>query len=683
MARRSKKPASRGSVNNIILEVLSEGEKYGYEIIKEVEEKSNGKIVLKQPSLYSSLTRFENKGYVSSYWKESSIGGRRHYYKLTDLGAQTYYNLKHKDDIVEDKFQSNLELDDENINETNNIEDNQILNSENAFFELDPPQDEESFSNTNDIFNNSSYYKLKNYNNFDVSNKLNEILNNDIPSSDSDDDSESIGDSDELTTISDTEKNIIESDSNLTEDIIELEETIESIKNEETQQTLKSIYSNIKNYENENTQTQNNDSLYNFYNEPLDIAPLTYLEQQKRKESLEILYGNAPNKFTHNQESISQSEEQINFEGYLELKKTLNERKYLYKTNKRYTKKQKPFIIKQLYLKPKVDKKTSDLHSIKEKSKPKFTFDEFGIMKIETSDARASKSTNTIIDNVGYRSTDSWHNTNYKGSTTNNQTRNNQVELTQEQIEKKNNDFKEHFNRIAKEKYETQSNKIVDQDESNIQKENLDTYKVIINNSNNEDKFVDLGDEILITQTDNTQNITKEEYNSPNSNLSKYTIKTYGEANSYITDDKSNFIPINKIKFIFTLIFALLNVSLTTLILVLLRSYNLLQPNDIILYQVSYSLTLALVLFAIIPLIINKNKVIENTFNFAYSMMFCLILFIVSLLLNYAFNTLFGFNFTNIKSHISNILVPAVWSVTIILSPVIYRLIISFKTKRK
>ena len=45
MARKKRKRnASRGSVNNIILRTLSNGDKYGYEIIKEVEEYSNGKI---------------------------------------------------------------------------------------------------------------------------------------------------------------------------------------------------------------------------------------------------------------------------------------------------------------------------------------------------------------------------------------------------------------------------------------------------------------------------------------------------------------------------------------------------------------------------------------------------------------------------------------------------------------
>lgn len=92
MITRGKKSASRGFVNNIILESLMTGDKYGYEIIKEVEDKSGGKIILKQPSLYSSLKRFEQRGLISSYWGDSDVGGRRHYYTITELGKQYVQN---------------------------------------------------------------------------------------------------------------------------------------------------------------------------------------------------------------------------------------------------------------------------------------------------------------------------------------------------------------------------------------------------------------------------------------------------------------------------------------------------------------------------------------------------------------------------------------------------------------
>ena len=80
----------RGHIDTIILKSLYHGDKYGLEIIQEVEEKSGGTYELKQPTLYSCLKRLESQGLISSYWEDSDIGGKRHYYKLTDLGKETY-----------------------------------------------------------------------------------------------------------------------------------------------------------------------------------------------------------------------------------------------------------------------------------------------------------------------------------------------------------------------------------------------------------------------------------------------------------------------------------------------------------------------------------------------------------------------------------------------------------------
>lgn len=80
----------RGHIDTIILKALYHGDKYGLEIIQEIEEKSNGTYELKQPTLYSCLKRLESQGLISSYWQDSEIGGKRHYYKLTDQGLATY-----------------------------------------------------------------------------------------------------------------------------------------------------------------------------------------------------------------------------------------------------------------------------------------------------------------------------------------------------------------------------------------------------------------------------------------------------------------------------------------------------------------------------------------------------------------------------------------------------------------
>lgn len=76
----------RGHINTIILRALYDGDKYGYEIISEIERKSHGQYTLKQPSLYSALKRLEKDGFITSYWGGSVSGGRRKYFSLTDAG---------------------------------------------------------------------------------------------------------------------------------------------------------------------------------------------------------------------------------------------------------------------------------------------------------------------------------------------------------------------------------------------------------------------------------------------------------------------------------------------------------------------------------------------------------------------------------------------------------------------
>ncbi len=82
--------ALRGSISQIILNALLEGDKYGYEICKDIEQKTNGSLIMKQPSLYSSLRRMEEQGLISSYWGDSDMGGRRHYYQITEKGKTHY-----------------------------------------------------------------------------------------------------------------------------------------------------------------------------------------------------------------------------------------------------------------------------------------------------------------------------------------------------------------------------------------------------------------------------------------------------------------------------------------------------------------------------------------------------------------------------------------------------------------
>jgi PadR family transcriptional regulator PadR len=82
----------RGHIDTIILQVLIDGDNYGYEIIKAIFKNSDGEYELKEPSLYTSLKRLEKLSYIQSYWGDETQGGRRKYYKITEAGKAAYDN---------------------------------------------------------------------------------------------------------------------------------------------------------------------------------------------------------------------------------------------------------------------------------------------------------------------------------------------------------------------------------------------------------------------------------------------------------------------------------------------------------------------------------------------------------------------------------------------------------------
>jgi PadR family transcriptional regulator len=76
------------SATPLVLAILSEGDSYGYAIIKRVGELSNGELAWTDGMLYPILHRLERNGYVKAVWGESETGRRRKYYQLTKAGAE-------------------------------------------------------------------------------------------------------------------------------------------------------------------------------------------------------------------------------------------------------------------------------------------------------------------------------------------------------------------------------------------------------------------------------------------------------------------------------------------------------------------------------------------------------------------------------------------------------------------
>lgn len=84
----------RGHTDTIILKLLMNGDKYGYEITKLINLNSSGEYELKDSTMFSSLKRMENDGNVTSYWGDETQGGRRRYYRITEKGKSTYIENK-------------------------------------------------------------------------------------------------------------------------------------------------------------------------------------------------------------------------------------------------------------------------------------------------------------------------------------------------------------------------------------------------------------------------------------------------------------------------------------------------------------------------------------------------------------------------------------------------------------
>ena len=77
-----------GTVDMLILEVISRGPNYGYQIAQMVMSESKGYFDLKEGSLYPALHRLERQKLLTAYWVNKDEGRRRKFYKLTAAGKR-------------------------------------------------------------------------------------------------------------------------------------------------------------------------------------------------------------------------------------------------------------------------------------------------------------------------------------------------------------------------------------------------------------------------------------------------------------------------------------------------------------------------------------------------------------------------------------------------------------------
>ena len=78
----------KGTTSLLVLAVLRDGELYGYEIAARIRDRSGAFIDPGEGWLYPALHRLETEGALEASWRESAIGPRRRYYRLTHKGSQ-------------------------------------------------------------------------------------------------------------------------------------------------------------------------------------------------------------------------------------------------------------------------------------------------------------------------------------------------------------------------------------------------------------------------------------------------------------------------------------------------------------------------------------------------------------------------------------------------------------------
>ena len=78
----------KGSTSMLVLGVLEEKEMYGYQIIKELEQRSETVFSLKEGTLYPILHVLEQDGFLEAYWEDTSSARKRRFYRITKKGRK-------------------------------------------------------------------------------------------------------------------------------------------------------------------------------------------------------------------------------------------------------------------------------------------------------------------------------------------------------------------------------------------------------------------------------------------------------------------------------------------------------------------------------------------------------------------------------------------------------------------
>ena len=84
----SRFPIPQGTLDMLLLQILSLGPAHGYGIAQRLEQISKSVVQINQGSLYPALHRLEQKGWLKAEWKQSETGREAKVYSLTRSGQK-------------------------------------------------------------------------------------------------------------------------------------------------------------------------------------------------------------------------------------------------------------------------------------------------------------------------------------------------------------------------------------------------------------------------------------------------------------------------------------------------------------------------------------------------------------------------------------------------------------------
>jgi DNA-binding PadR family transcriptional regulator len=88
MSSRAIEEAKKGSAELVILAIVEDESHHGYEIAKLIEQRSDGALRFTLASLYATLYRLEDRGWIKGRWIEKTGQRRRCHYRITDPGRK-------------------------------------------------------------------------------------------------------------------------------------------------------------------------------------------------------------------------------------------------------------------------------------------------------------------------------------------------------------------------------------------------------------------------------------------------------------------------------------------------------------------------------------------------------------------------------------------------------------------